>query len=281
MLRRDSRREEMSNLNSRLKLEQELWDSITEKKFADDSMLRITYPGYRERFNSSPENRYIYKFLGEDVEGKKVLDCGCGSGVMSVVFALGGAEVAAYDVSKVNLGVSRKRAAYYNLESRINFAYSAAERLSFRDESFDIVFGTSILHHTILQSATEEIARVLKPGGKAAFIEPLGTNPIITFARNRLSYAGKEGHGNDRPFDYGDIALLKKHFRNFQYKEFRLTTMLYKFFGRKEETFDERLKQEAFRVRMFRYTVPIDAALTAALPFTRRFCQIVAVLCEK
>ncbi|MEW6202524.1 MAG: class I SAM-dependent methyltransferase [bacterium] len=267
-------------LNRRITFEQNLWNSITKKRFGDESMLQITYPGYRERFNSTIENRYIYEFLG-DVKGKKVLDCGCGSGVMSVVFALGGAEVTAFDISPGNIQIAQKRAECYGMLDRINFFFTAAEQLCFKDGTFDIAFGTSILHHTILNLSTEEIVRVMKPGGKAAFVEPLGTNPILNLARNYLPYTGKEPHGNDRPFTYGDIRLMKHHFRNFHFREFRILSMLYKFVGRREETFDERLKQEAVRVRLLRITDPVDTAITTALPFMRRFCQIVAVLGEK
>ncbi|MFH1537905.1 MAG: class I SAM-dependent methyltransferase [bacterium] len=270
----------MGDLDRRIKLEQDVWDSVSDKQFSDESMLQITYPGYRERFNSSIENRYIYKFLG-DVEGKKVLECGCGSGVMSVVFALGGAHVTAFDVSSNSLKVARRRARYHGLEDRIDFSMAAAEHLCFSDETFDIVFGTAILHHVVLPLALGEMVRVLKPGGKAAFIEPLGTNPVLNFARNHLPYPGKDEHGNDIPFTYREINLMRNYFSNLQFREFRLVAMLFQLVGRREETFDERLKQEAIQARIFRFADPLDTAVTTLFPFMRRFCQIVAVLCEK
>jgi len=49
-----------------------------------------------------------------------------------------------------------------------------AEELKFADDYFDIVCGGAILHHLDLNKALSEIARVLKPDGKAIFVEPLG-----------------------------------------------------------------------------------------------------------
>ena len=48
---------------------------------------------------------------------------------------------------------------------------------------FDIIYGTGILHHLNLKACLDEIERILKPGGKFVFIEPLGTNPVINLYR--------------------------------------------------------------------------------------------------
>src|SRR3546814_16824046 len=54
-----------------------------------------------------------------------------------------------------------------------------AEAMTFPDDSFDLVFGSGIIHHLDIDRAFGEIARVLRPGGRAVFIEPLGLNPAI------------------------------------------------------------------------------------------------------
>ena len=50
-----------------------------------------------------------------------------------------------------------------------------AESLIYDNDIFDFVLGVSILHHTDVTLVEREIARVLKPGGRALFIEPMGT----------------------------------------------------------------------------------------------------------
>jgi SAM-dependent methyltransferase len=53
------------------------------------------------------------------------------------------------------------------------------EKLPFVDNSFNFIFGSSILHHLDLNSALSEIYRVLKPGGTISFCEPNLLNPQI------------------------------------------------------------------------------------------------------
>jgi len=58
------------------------------------------------------------------------------------------------------------------------------EHLPFRDEIFDVVIGSSVLHHTNLPASIKEISRVLKPNGFFISLrEPLGnifTKPLYS-----------------------------------------------------------------------------------------------------
>jgi SAM-dependent methyltransferase len=56
--------------------------------------------------------------------------------------------------------------------------------MDFPDESFDVVFGSSILHHLNLAPALGEIYRVLKIRGGIVFTEPNMLNPQIWLERN-------------------------------------------------------------------------------------------------
>ena len=55
------------------------------------------------------------------------------------------------------------------------------EKTKFENNSFDIVYGTGILHHLQFNKCLDEIHRILKPNGSIVFVEPLGTNPLITY----------------------------------------------------------------------------------------------------
>lgn len=62
-------------------------------------------------------------------------------------------------------------------------AVADAHKLPFADASFDVVCGRAIIHHLVVEEAAAEIARVLRPGGHAVFLEPLGDNPLWKLAR--------------------------------------------------------------------------------------------------
>ena len=49
--------------------------------------------------------------------------------------------------------------------------------------SFDIAYGSGILHHLNLNKSLNELKRILKKDGKIIFIEPMATNPFINLYR--------------------------------------------------------------------------------------------------
>ncbi|MCH8333611.1 methyltransferase domain-containing protein, partial [Candidatus Sumerlaeota bacterium] len=62
-----------------------------------------------------------------------------------------------------------------------------AQALPFSDEALSSVFTKSVLIHTDLAGTAREISRVLKPDGRAAFIEPQKGNPFAWIYRRTLA----------------------------------------------------------------------------------------------
>ena len=154
-----------------------------EAAFHDDGILR---PKPRIEFYAHGAGRHAVERLYEllsDLHGRRVLDFGCGSGWNSVDLALRGATVDGFDISRESLKIAQEYAEKTKVADRIYFRKDNAEDLSYEDNLFDIITGTGILHHLDLNAAFREIHRVLKPGGKAYFIEPLGHNPFINLYR--------------------------------------------------------------------------------------------------
>jgi len=56
--------------------------------------------------------------------------------------------------------------------------------LSFANDTFDCVYGSSILHHLDMEVALKEIFRVLQKGGTIVFAEPNMLNPQIFLQKN-------------------------------------------------------------------------------------------------
>jgi len=125
---------------------------------------------------------YAYQLL-ETLNSKVVLDIGCGLGYNSILFAKQGAYVYGIDISPKMIEKAKELADNYGVGKRTHFIVMNAEALEFADETFDIVYGHSILHHLDLGKVRTEIYRVLKKGGKGVFLEPLRHNLFINLFR--------------------------------------------------------------------------------------------------
>jgi 2-polyprenyl-3-methyl-5-hydroxy-6-metoxy-1,4-benzoquinol methylase len=170
------------------------------------------------------------EFLG-DLKDRKILEYGCGLGQLSVVLARSGALVTTFDLSEASIEVARKRAELNGVAERIEFHAASGEELPFETGSFDLAIGKAILHHLDPEVGARELARVLAPGGRATFSEPLGTNPLVVFARAHLPYPGKHERGADRPLTVQDIAAWRAPFAEFRLRPIQLLSMVERAFG--------------------------------------------------
>jgi ubiquinone/menaquinone biosynthesis C-methylase UbiE len=150
-----------------LKVEQKFHDLKVPLFLEDEGESFFKIPP-KEAIKNDVWLKHFPEILG-NLTGKSVLDCGCGTGGLSAALSQNGAKVTAFDLSNGMLKVAQKRASSWKLE--IPLVESAFENLPFKDNSFDFVVGTMILHHTELEKAVSEIKRVLKKNGRILFLE--------------------------------------------------------------------------------------------------------------
>jgi 2-polyprenyl-6-hydroxyphenyl methylase/3-demethylubiquinone-9 3-methyltransferase len=107
--------------------------------------------------------------------GARVLDVGCGGGLLTEVLARAGAEVTGIDMAPGMIEVARLHAAESALH--IDYRMAAAEDVAHATpEAFDIVTCMEMLEHVPDPAAmTATLARLLRPGG-ALFISTLNRN---------------------------------------------------------------------------------------------------------
>ncbi|MDQ3798981.1 MAG: class I SAM-dependent methyltransferase [Acidobacteriota bacterium] len=155
---------------------------------------------------------FSYHLLG-DVHGKTILDFGCGNGENTILLAYGrGARVLSMDISAASVKVAEKRLEMNDLEDAAEFFAGSAHDICLPDESVDVVFGMAILHHLDLKLAAKEVFRVLKPGGRAIFQEPVRNSKFVWFVRNLIPYQAPDTSPFERPLT---DAELKEFARNF------------------------------------------------------------------
>ena len=100
--------------------------------------------------------------------GSKLLDAGCGQGVVAVYLAKN-FDVKVTGVTLVDLEVKKaqKLAAYNSVSDKTNFVTGDYHKLDFDDDTFDCVYAIETLSHAYnIEQALSEIWRVLKPGGR-------------------------------------------------------------------------------------------------------------------
>jgi len=110
------------------------------------------------------EQRRILELMG-NLKGVRVLDVGCGDGILACAAASRGAVVTAVDPDPAMLAAARVRAEHAGVKA--NFMDGRIERLPFADASFDVVAAITVLCFIAdASAAVGEMARVLRPGGR-------------------------------------------------------------------------------------------------------------------
>jgi SAM-dependent methyltransferase len=149
---------------------------------------------------------------------RKVLEYGCGEGAISQRLGPVAKSVVGIDISDVAIS----KATASNQSPNVTFQVMDATKLLFADDSFDLVFGSGIVHHLDTQLAAREVSRVLRLGGKAVFWEPTGGNPMINLYRKATPGARTV---EEHPLLTHDFEILRQSFRMVEIAYFGLTTL--------------------------------------------------------
>lgn len=110
--------------------------------------------------------------LGE--QPSKVLDLATGTADVAIAVAeqVPGAQVVGLDPSMGMLGIGERKVKSSGLEERVDLVFGDAQDLSFEADSFDgITMSFGIRNVPDRAKALQEMARVLKPGGRVVILE--------------------------------------------------------------------------------------------------------------
>lgn len=181
----------------------------------------------------------------DNIQGKTILDLGCGKGIISVTLAMRGANVSGIDIGPDLISLANELANINNVEC--DFHVGSIDKLPFPDNSFDHVVGSAIMHHLpryAVQDSIAEAYRVLKPGGTLMLSEPIENSRLFEFLQNLIP-VGTPGRPNRRPsilqrklwkeflenaddraMQISEFKSAAKPFALFEYKYFGMTARL-------------------------------------------------------
>jgi SAM-dependent methyltransferase len=154
---------------------------------------------------------YSY-YLLDDVRGKVVLDYGCGSGENTLLLAARGARVVSMDLSESLIRLARHRLKVNSIAGDVRFLAGSAHNIPLPDESMDVVFGIAVLHHLDLALASPEVHRVLRPGGRAIFQEPIRNSALIGGMRKFVPYRRADVSPYERPLSDRELTKFADNF---------------------------------------------------------------------
>jgi 2-polyprenyl-3-methyl-5-hydroxy-6-metoxy-1,4-benzoquinol methylase len=249
-------------LAERVEMEARITDSFARP-------LPVVAPGWQfeDYANHNPWRREMFDHLGP-LEGKTILDLGCGWHPTPVYFALAGAaRVVATDVSPKAIEHVEQAAAVNGVADRIEAVCCPAEDMPFADDEFDLVHGEAVLHHLQLDDAGVELARVMRPGARGAFKDPLGHNKVLEAARDHLPYAWKHAHkGTDEPLTIDRLEQFGRSFRLMRTRGHGLLSLVPTYLSRRRRT------------TVVEVTEKVDEQLLEKVPVLQRYARFTTVL---
>lgn len=188
------------------------------KRYSQDNTDKQVRPFYA----SGKRGMDAYKeTVNGYIRGARALEYGCGNTGFTVRLADEAKEITAIDISDVVIDAGNKLVEDKGV-SNVKFLAMNAEQMTFPDDSFDLVYGSGILHHLEYRSCYSEIARVLRPGGRAVFLEPLNHNPLINLYR-KMTPAIRTP--DEHPLTVTDIELGSEYFTSVESNFFNLITL--------------------------------------------------------
>ncbi|MDP6725463.1 MAG: bifunctional 2-polyprenyl-6-hydroxyphenol methylase/3-demethylubiquinol 3-O-methyltransferase UbiG [Arenicellales bacterium] len=168
----DTETVQLPSLNSNVKKSVQNSPNIDHNEIAKFEALATRWWDPESEFRTLHQiNPLRLDFINEraPLEGKKVLDVGCGGGILSESMATRGAMVTGIDMGEKPLAVAKLHLKESGLE--VDYRQTTAEALAIEEsESFDIITCMEMVEHVPdPASVVNACSRLVRPGGELFF----------------------------------------------------------------------------------------------------------------
>jgi len=235
----------------------------TEREYYDEGKLdrkKIKKLRRHAFFYSYKREKKVLKKLLEEFNGKNVLEIGSYAWADWFNEDTNPANLTCINISESELNLGKSHAA--SKPFPVDHFLMDANSLIFEDETFDVVFGSAILHHLDVEKSVNHIHRVLKPGGKIVFLEPLNMNPLYKIYRKLNP---QERTPDEHALVSKDFKLIREKF-TFDHHFLDFFTVVFGFVSLKiygDKNYDNWINKMGYNLDVFFSKIPFMHTLFA------------------
>jgi ubiquinone/menaquinone biosynthesis C-methylase UbiE len=209
----------------------------------------------------------MMKALMPNLDNKKVLMLGCGTGEESILLkSFGAKELVGIDLSSESINLAKDT--YSNCEFIVGDMHS----MPFEDNSFDFVYSSLTVHYSKEPEAVyKEIYRILKKDGELLF----SVAHPLRWASTKIDIDGVSsriiGYTDNDEFEqrvYGNYSSFKEHSHNFREGE------ILSFFVAPPSMHFKLLKKSGFSILDFSESRCVEDAKNVDEKYYKRFSEI-------
>jgi SAM-dependent methyltransferase len=198
-------------------------EDVEVERSASEARKIVLKPIDVDRYLNPPPNtpfplEYAFYLLGE-VRGKTVLDLGCGSGENMIPLVHRGADVIGIDISPELISIAEQRLDKACLSAIVRVGSAYETQLA--DDSVDVVFCMSLIHHLDIALVREEMRRILRPGGSIVVKEPVRFSHSYESLRS-IFPSQEDVSEYEHPLTKGELRTLQEGFLVSGIRYFRL-----------------------------------------------------------